>query len=90
MVSSENLNRLIPRFIVILAIAIYAAICLHSVEETHYLKSFFPKQFTVKEAFYASLIELIKISLIGIPFLLVIAVCLFLMRMSKTPPSSKS
>ncbi len=62
------------------SIIIIAAVCWHSVEEIHYLKSFFPAKFTVEEAFYASAIELIKVVIIGIPVLLVIGILLFLMR----------
>ena len=58
----------------------YSAICLHSIEEIHYLKSFFPRQFTVEEAFYAAAIELIKIAIIGIPFLLLIGICVVILR----------
>jgi hypothetical protein len=58
----------------------YSAVCWHSVEEIHYLKSFFPAKFTVEEAFYASAIELIKIVIIGIPFLLIIGIFLYLGR----------
>ena len=57
---------------------IYSFICFHSVEEIHYLKSFFPETFTVQEAFYASAVELIKVMIIGIPFLLFISICLVL------------
>ena len=57
---------------------IYSFICFHSVEEIHYLKSFFPVKFTVQEAFYASAVELIKVMIIGIPFLLFISICLVL------------
>ena len=57
---------------------IYSFICFHSVEEIHYLKSFFPEKFTVQEAFYASAVELIKVMIIGIPFVLFISICLVL------------
>ena len=52
------------------------------IEEIHYLKSFFPKSFTVEEALYASIIELIKIIFACVPFLLVIGLGLFLIRYS--------
>jgi hypothetical protein len=58
--------------------AVYAAVCLHSVEEIHYLKSFFPERFTVEEAYYASLVELIKVVIIGVPLLPALAACLAL------------
>ena len=39
----------------------------HSVEEIHYLKSFFPGRMGLSEAFLAALIELIKVFLIVLP-----------------------
>jgi hypothetical protein len=53
----------------------YSAVCLHSIEEIHYLKSFFPRQFTAQETFYAAAIELIKKVIAGIPFLLELGLC---------------
>lgn len=73
-------------FLRIIQIAIligYGAVCWHSVEEIHYLKSFFPDQFTVEQAFYASAIELIKIVIIGIPSLLILGFCWYLSAVSK-------
>jgi hypothetical protein len=64
----------------LIALIVIFAICLHSLEEIHYLKSFFPDQFTVEEAFYASAIELIKILIITLPFVLLVATGLFLLR----------
>jgi hypothetical protein len=66
--------------IMTLAIAAVGAVCLHSLEEIHYLKSFFPHTFTVQEAFYASAIELIKVLIIALPLLLIISVSLFFLR----------
>jgi hypothetical protein len=54
---------------------VYSAICYHSIEEIHYLKTFCPGKFTVQEAFFASGVELVKIIIIGILVILVIAVC---------------
>lgn len=65
--------------IIVISVVALTAICYHSIEEIHYLKSFFPQEFTVKEAFYASAVELIKIVIMGIPFLLVIALCAILL-----------
>jgi hypothetical protein len=56
-----------------------SAVCWHSIEEIHYLKSFYPKQFSVQEAFYASAVELVKVVIIGIPFLLIIGAGLYLL-----------
>jgi hypothetical protein len=62
-----------------ISIAIVAAVCLHSLEEIHYLKSFYPRQFTVQEAFYASAVELIKVLIISLPLFLVTAAALYLL-----------
>jgi hypothetical protein len=68
---------------IILVVVVYFAMCLHSVDEIHYLKSFFPKQFTVEEAFYAAAIELIKVIIIGLPILLILGISLAKLRESK-------
>jgi hypothetical protein len=75
--------------LVTLAVAAIGAVCLHSLEEIHYLKSFFPRSFTVQEAFYASALELIKVIIIALPLLLILAVSLFFLRQgdSKKPES---
>jgi len=70
---------------VVLALAALGAVCLHSLEEIHYLKSFFPRTFTVQEACYASLVELIKVVIIALPLLAAIAVCLFFLRRGSPP-----
>ncbi len=62
-----------------ISIVVIAAASWHSVEEIHYLKTFYPKQFTVEEAFYASGVELIKVILIGLPLFLVMGVGLYLL-----------
>jgi hypothetical protein len=56
-----------------IAISIFVifAVCWHSVQEIHYLKTFYPKHFSVEEAFYASAVELIKVIIICLPFILV-------------------
>jgi len=41
---------------------------------------FYPKQFTVEEAFYASAVELVKVLIIALPFFLLIATSLYLLR----------
>ncbi|WP_432823489.1 hypothetical protein [Trichloromonas sp.] len=63
-----------------LALVAVSAACLHSLEEIHYLKSFFPRRFTVQEAFYASAIELIKLTILALPLALIIAVCIAFLR----------
>lgn len=71
--------------VIVLSVVILSAICWHSIEEIHYLKSFFPKSFTVEEALYASVIELIKIVFICVPFFLIIGLGLFLLRTAHNP-----
>jgi hypothetical protein len=66
--------------VVFISIAIIFAVCYHSLEEIHYLKSFYPSKFTVEEAFYAAAVELIKVVVIGIPLFVAIAVSLSLLR----------
>lgn len=66
--------------VILLSIAVIFAVCYHSLEEIHYLKTFYPSKFTVEEAFYASAVELIKDIVIGIPFFVAIAVCLCLLK----------
>ncbi len=69
------MNSLMPKLIItsiVICMVIIFAVCMHSIEEIHYLKSFFPQQFTVEQAFYASAIELIKIIIICIPLLIII------------------
>lgn len=58
------------------ALAATTAVCVHSLEEIHYLKTFFPRTFSVEEAFYAGALELFKVVIITIPLLLLIIVCL--------------
>ena len=68
---------------IVVSIVIVAAVCWHSLEEIHYLKSFYPKRFTVEEAFYASGVELIKVFVIGVPFFLVLWVSLYLFKIQR-------
>lgn len=64
---------------IVIAIAAIVAVCWHSLEEIHYLKSFFPDSFSVEQAFYAGGIELIKIMVISLPLVLIIFICLRLL-----------
>jgi len=66
--------------ITVVGVAVISGVCWHSIEEIHYLKSFFPKQFTVQEAYYASKIELIKTAIICFPILIIIGIILYLPR----------
>ena len=77
---SSKSGRVLLIALVTLAVAAIGAVCLHSLEEIHYLKSFFPPAFTVQEAFYASALELIKVIIISLPLLLIISVSLFFLR----------
>ena len=63
-----------------ISLFVISAVCWHSVEEIHYLKTLFPRQFSVEEAFYASGVELIKVVIISVPFIgiIIIGLCLFL------------
>ena len=76
-------RRIFLNSVVVIGVIVFAAVCWHSVEEIHYVKSFFPEEFTVEEAFYAAAIELIKVIIIGIPVLLIIGICLRKLREAK-------
>lgn len=68
---------------IVVSIVIVSAVCWHSLEEIHYLKSFYPKHFTVEEAFYASGVELIKVFVISMPFFLVLWVSFHLLNIQR-------
>jgi hypothetical protein len=63
-----------------ISLFVISAVCWHSVEEIHYQKTFFPRQFSVEEAFYAAGVELIKVVIISVPFIgiIIIGLCLLL------------
>ena len=65
---------------IVIGIVIVSAVCWHSVGEIHYLKTFYPRQFSVEEAFYASAVELVKVLIIALPFILLIAISIYLLR----------
>ncbi len=73
-------HRMLLLSVIVASIAGVSAVCWHSVEEIHYLKTFYPREFTVADAFYASGVELVKVIIIAIPFVLVIAVALHVLR----------
>jgi hypothetical protein len=73
-------NQKVIFVIIILGTAIFTAVCWHSVQEIHYLKSFFPRQFSVQEACYATAIELIKVILIGMPIGAIAAATIYILR----------
>lgn len=62
-----------------------SAVSFHSVEEIHYLKSFYPERFSVSDAAAAALVELIKVSLVAMPLFLIVLVCLFLLWLFEKP-----
>ena len=76
----NRISRLLLIIATVIAIIIVSAVCWHSVGEIHYLKTFYPKQFTVEEAFYASAVELVKVLIISLPLFLITAVSLYLLR----------
>jgi ABC-type phosphate/phosphonate transport system permease subunit len=75
--------RTVLNLAILIGVSVFAAVCFHSVQEIHYLKTFFPKDFTMDEAFHAAMIELIKVVIIGLPILLIIAICLAKLRERK-------
>ncbi|BCR06156.1 hypothetical protein DESUT3_32250 [Desulfuromonas versatilis] len=77
---SASLGPFIAGAALVAALAAMVAICLHSLEEIHYLKRFFPRAFTVQEVFYASAVELVKVLILLIPLLTVIGLALYFLR----------
>ncbi len=67
----KNQGRILS-WIIWAGIVIIALVSYHSVWEIHYLKSFYPHSFTVAEAFYAAMVELIKVALAAGPIILII------------------
>lgn len=65
---------------IVISLTVIAGASWHSVQEIHYLKSFYPHEFSVREAFYASGVELIKVILIGLPLMIVIAAGLYWLK----------
>jgi len=66
--------------IIVAGVGIFSAVCWHSVGEIHYLKSFFPKGFNVEGAYYASVVELIKVIIIALPIIMVIGISMYVLR----------
>lgn len=65
---------------VTLCAILLSGVAWHSIEEIHYLKSFFPDEFTVAEAKDASVIEFVKVAIIAIPVALIVGACLALYK----------
>ena len=74
----RHFSKLFLAITVVISVVIVFAVCWHSLEEIHYLKSFFPQSFTVEETFYASAVELVKVLIVSLPFVLVILISLYL------------
>ena len=73
-----KIRNIISITIIIACVIFLTYASFHSVWEIHYLKSFYPKSFTVTEAGYAAIVELIKIALISFPLVIIITLCLIL------------
>jgi hypothetical protein len=71
--------RIVLLSIVTICLLAVSAVSFHSVEEIHYLKSFYPERFSVSDAASAAVVELIKVSLVAFPLFLIVLVCLFLL-----------
>jgi hypothetical protein len=76
-------TRVALNLVILIGVMAFSAVCLHSVDEIHYLKSFFPEEFTVSEAFDAAAVELVKVIIIGLPIILIIGICLIKLREPK-------
>jgi len=66
--------------LIIVAVVFLSAVSYHSIEEIHYLKSFFPSTFTVEGAKDAAIVEAVKIFIISVPVFLVVLVCMFYLK----------
>ena len=69
--------------LIIFGLVVITIVSWHSVEEIHYLKEFFPHEFTVAEARDATIIEIIKVVFIAFPIILGMWLCLQLMQISR-------
>lgn len=68
----NRISRVLILSAVGISVIIVSAVSWHSVQEIHYLKTFYPQQFSVEEAFYASAVELVKVLIISVPFFFII------------------
>ncbi len=76
----KNLLSAILIIAVVASILVILAVSWHSVEEIHYLKTFYPGTFTVEEAYYASWVEFLKVHIISLPLIVIIIVALYVWR----------
>ncbi len=72
-----KIGKRLETWVIIISLIIITLVSFHSVWEIHYLKTFYPKSFTVAESFYASIVELIKVALISLPLVLISLVCIY-------------
>ena len=79
----KDYGRYLLYFVLIFSIVFISAVAYHSVEEIHYLKSFFPREFSVQEAKDASVVELVKVGIIGIPLMLIIFACIAFLKIGR-------
>lgn len=78
-----NIKSVLPAAAAIISTLIILAVSLHSLEEIHYLKSFYPGKFTVEEAFWAGGVELFKVLIIGFPLIVVICISLYYLKICR-------
>ena len=71
--------RLVLLGVVTVCLIAISAVSFHSVEEIHYLKSFYPDRFSVPDAAAAAVVEFIKVTLVAFPLFLIVLMCLFLL-----------
>ena len=80
---NQSFKSLLLLLALIASLVVVASACWHSLEDLDYFKSFYPEDFTVTEAFYASAVELIKVTIISLPFFLLVFVSLHLLRLNR-------
>lgn len=71
--------RILLIFTIIVSLLAILAVSWHSINEIHYLKSFYPAKFTVEEAFYATWVELLKVHIISLPLIVIIIISFYLL-----------
>ena len=69
--------------IIIICLFTIFGVAKHSVDEIHYLKRFYPPEFTVEEAYYASKVELIKVIITSVPLVVLIFTALYYLKKRK-------
>jgi hypothetical protein len=70
-------------------VVVIGLVSFHSAKEIDRLKSFYPAPLTVEEAFYASLVEFIKVHVISLPLMAVILLAAFFLWLNwRKPPAA--